>query len=85
MARVAEGGVAVRWERVVDDELIGYRVYRSTIPTGVFTPVSEVIPPTGALEFIDRDGSPAYYYQVRAVDRSGNESRPSEAVQAGGS
>lgn len=85
VARVVEGGVAVRWERVVDDELVGYRVYRSTIPTGVFTPISEVIPPTSALEFIDRGGSPSFYYQVRAVDRSGNESRPSEAVRAGGS
>ncbi|HLS32585.1 MAG TPA: fibronectin type III domain-containing protein, partial [Brevibacterium sp.] len=85
VARAVESGVSIRWERVVDDELVGYRVYRATIPTGVYTPVSELIAPGGTLEFIDHGGSPTHYYQVRAVDRSGNESRPSEPVSAGGS
>jgi fibronectin type 3 domain-containing protein len=82
VARVVEGGIRVSWERVVDDELVGYRVYRAEIPTGVYEPVSELIPLGSALEFIDYSGNGEHYYQVRAVDRSGNESRASSAARA---
>jgi fibronectin type 3 domain-containing protein len=81
-ARVEQGGgVSVEWERVVDDELVGYRVYRATIPTGVYEPVSGLIPVGAPLSITDRDGAATHFYTVRAVDRSGNESRPSPAVQ----
>jgi fibronectin type 3 domain-containing protein len=81
-ARLLEGGgVSVQWERVVDDELVGYRVYRATIPTGVYEPVSEIIPPGAPLSYTDQAGAASHYYAVRAVDRSGNESRPAPGVQ----
>jgi fibronectin type 3 domain-containing protein len=83
VAKLVEGGVALSWERVIDDELVGYRVYRATISTGVYEPVSKLIPHARAREFIDHGGGPTHYYQVRAVDRSGNESRPSAPVLAG--
>lgn len=82
VARLVANGVALNWERVIDDELAGYRVYRATIPTGVYEPVSELIPHDRAREFIDHGGGPGHYYQVRAVDRSGNESRPSTPTWA---
>jgi fibronectin type 3 domain-containing protein len=79
----ADGRVEVRWERVIDRELVGYRVYRATLATGVYAPVSELIAPGAALVFTDSGGGARYYYTVRAVDRSGNESRPSPAAVAG--
>ncbi|HSH45678.1 MAG TPA: fibronectin type III domain-containing protein, partial [Longimicrobiales bacterium] len=89
-AAPAGAGVRVTWERVVDDELVGYRVYRSNIPTGVYEPVSNLVPPGGPLEYVDAAGQGTHYYTVRAVDRSGNESTraPSataaESADAGG-
>jgi hypothetical protein len=83
-AAVVENGVRITWERVVDSELVGYRIYRATISTGVYESISEVVPAGRPLEFIDRSGRSEHYYQVRAVDRSGNESRPSPAATAGG-
>lgn len=79
-AVAVEGGVEVRWERVVARDLVGYRVYRSSVPTGVYEPVSEVIEDPRV--FIDRDGEAGHFYTVRAVDRSGNESKSSPAVRA---
>jgi fibronectin type 3 domain-containing protein len=83
VAKLVADGVALNWERVIDDELAGYRVYRATIPTGVYEPISELIPHDRAREFIDHGGGPGHYYQVRAVDQSGNESRPSTPTRAG--
>jgi fibronectin type 3 domain-containing protein len=74
------GGVRVRWERVADSELAGYLVYRASISTGVYQPVSGVITPDATLAYVDVDGGAGHYYTVRAIDRSGNESRPSPAA-----
>jgi fibronectin type 3 domain-containing protein len=79
-AREDEVGVRVQWERVVDDELVGYRIYRATLSTGVYQPVSGILP-AGSLSFVDADGQPGHFYTVRAIDRSGNESRPSPAAE----
>jgi fibronectin type 3 domain-containing protein len=74
-ARVTPGGVVVTWERVVAKELAGYVVYRSAIPTGVFQRVGNAA--ANVLTFTDPTGRAGLYYVVRAVDRSGNESRSS--------
>lgn len=79
-AVVTDGGVRVIWERVVARELVGYRVYRATIPTGVYEPISDVI--TDERVFVDSTGREGFYYTVRAVDASGHESRPSPAARA---
>lgn len=76
-----DGGVEVRWERVVDDELVGYHVYRAGLPTGQFERVTDR--PVQGLTFVDPQGGPEHYYVVKAVDESGNESRPSDPVTAG--
>ena len=76
-----DGGVQVRWERVVDDELVGYHVYRAGLPTGQFERVTDQ--PVQGLTFVDRQGAAEHYYVVKAVDASGNESRPSDPVTAG--
>jgi fibronectin type 3 domain-containing protein len=79
-ARITGAGVQVSWERVVARNLVGYRVYRATIPTGTYEPVSELI--ADPRIFTDHGGREGHYYTVRAVDSSGNESRPSPAVRA---
>lgn len=80
-AASTDGGVTVRWERVVDPELAGYRVYRSTLPTGRFEAVSGLVEPGDELEIVDPGGEPRHFYVVRAVDRSGNESENSPVVR----
>jgi fibronectin type 3 domain-containing protein len=76
----ARRSVIVRWERVVDSELAGYVVYRSNAATGAFTKVTPS--PLTILEWTDRASPADAWYQVRAVDRSGNESAPGPAVRA---
>jgi fibronectin type 3 domain-containing protein len=72
---VTPGGVEVRWERVVSLELVGYHVYRSSLPTGVYRRLTRA--PVSRLTFTDSTGHAGFYYQVRAVDKSGNESTQS--------
>ncbi len=74
-----DGGVFLRWESVPNDDLAGYRVYRSAIPTGVFVPVHEGL--LTETEFFDETGEAGKWYRVRAVDSSGNVSRPGMPVR----
>ena len=74
-ARWVGGAVQVAWERVVSPELAGYHVYRSALPTGAYQRLSAT--PVALLTFADSAGRPGFFYVVRAVDRSGNESAPS--------
>ena len=75
----AEGAI-IAWERVIDFDLVGYNVYRSELPTGVWTKLNTA--PVKELKFIDSKGTKTQYYKIRAVDTSGNESMRSEAVNA---
>jgi len=74
-------GVELSWERVVDDALAGYHVYRALVPTGVFERLTSA--PIAERSFVDPAGRGEHYYVVRAVDRSANESAPSPAVRGG--
>jgi len=77
-ATATGAGVNVTWQRVIASELAGYNVYRSLVPTGVFERVNPA--PLRELAFTDRGGRDGYFYMVRAVDRSGNESDKSPVV-----
>jgi fibronectin type 3 domain-containing protein len=79
-AEADTGGVRVVWGRVTADDLAGYRIYRASIPTGTYEAVRRVGPETTA--WTDPSGQVGTWYQVRAIDTSGNESRPSEPAQA---
>ncbi len=72
-------GVRVRWERVVDRELAGYHVYRAKNPTGNFE--RRTPRPVTQLEFLDAGADGTWWYVVRAVDASGNESSASRPVR----
>ncbi|MFO7894269.1 MAG: hypothetical protein R6U63_11080 [Longimicrobiales bacterium] len=80
-ARVVGAGVRVGWQRVASRDLLGYRVYRAGLPTGQFQRLNDE--PVEDVTFTDPNGEPHYYYVVRAVDRSGNESAASAPVRAG--
>ncbi len=75
-----ESGIKIFWERVVDFDLKEYRVYRSSSPTGTFTEIGSVALDT--LEFLDKEGREDFWYSIRAVDSSGNESRNSTPQKA---
>ena len=79
-ARSGAGGTTISWERVVDRDLSGYMVYRSDLPTGVFTRLTPT--PLKDLTFTDRGAAADMFYLVRAVDTSRNESNASPVVRA---
>lgn len=74
----ADGGVVVTWERVASPDLAGYVVLRSDLPTGVFQRLTPE--PAHDLTFRDATGAVGHFYEVRAVDVSGNLSAPSPAA-----
>ncbi|MFO7889768.1 MAG: hypothetical protein R6V04_05440 [bacterium] len=75
-----EGGMQISWERVVDFDLKEYRVYRSSSPTGTFIRIGSVALDTP--EFLDKEGREDFWYSIRAVDSSGNESKNSKPQKA---
>jgi len=79
-ARLTEEGISLKWERVIDFDLVGYNIYRSTIPSGVYDKVNNEI--LTKLIFTDGQGLPTHYYKIKSIDTSGNESTRSEAVRA---
>ena len=81
-ARADADGVVVEWERVVDPDLLMYRIYRSSTPTGLYEVVGEVAASGGPRSFRDAVGSADMFYVVRAVDSSGNESSSSPFTRA---
>ena len=64
----------VSWEPGREKDLAGYHLYRSTAETGSYNRLN-LLPLTGA-SFMDTDLTQGrmYFYQVSAVDTTGNES-----------
>jgi prepilin-type N-terminal cleavage/methylation domain-containing protein len=77
--------INLNWNDNTEDDIEGYKIYRST--TGGFTPAGDnfVIKITNS-EYTDigpgLEPDTTYYYKVIAVDTSGNESEPSEEANA---
>jgi hypothetical protein len=73
--------VELTWNANQELDLAGYRIYRSTAPEGPFNPVT----PNLLTETHYFDQSVAdlqyYYYVLTAVDQTGNESVPTNAVR----
>jgi uncharacterized repeat protein (TIGR01451 family) len=75
--------IDLEWTHQGAADLFGYNVYRSSSPGGPFTLVTPL--PTGRIaRYTDANLLPLtrYYYQVSAVDSSGNESLLSAVVNA---
>ena len=66
-----DGTITVTWDAVTDNDLSQYLVYRDTS-----TNPTTLIGSTGTNIFVDSNLSPrtTYYYRVKAVDHTGNES-----------
>ncbi|MTD16945.1 choice-of-anchor D domain-containing protein [Nakamurella sp. YIM 132087] len=78
----AAGGVTVNWATNTASDLAGYNVYRSTSATGTYTKVNTaLVTGTSYLDAAAPTGV-ASYYQVTAVDQTGNESVRSATVNA---
>ena len=81
---IAFGGattITLEWEAVDDSTLWGYNIYRSNSELGPFVRVNETT--TERTAYYADEGLPGltrYYYYVRAIDLSGNESPPSTVV-----
>lgn len=84
-ARDSAEGVVVIWERVVADDLAGYRILRSDLPTGRFEPVSGLLDTGGQLRFVDPGGQAGAWYRVEAEDTSGNAAASAPTRAGGGS
>lgn len=69
--------VNIDWEANGESDIASYRVYRSTDPALVATPVNQIAADLVATEFSDNlnlvPGTP-YYYGITSVDTPGNES-----------
>jgi hypothetical protein len=78
----APAHVDLSWAINPETDLAGYNVYRSEQAGVPGTRINPQLLPTPA--FSDMNGVPgrSYYYTVTAVDRTGNESAPSAAVEA---
>ena len=78
-----EGRITIVWRMNLELDLSHYDIYRSTSPTGSFSKINPEPIPGDRPSFVDTDVRyGAYFYKVRAVDRSGNEGKLSGAVYA---
>lgn len=73
--------VAVSWNASTSSGVAGYKVYRSTTSNGPYTLVSSVGNVTTFQDNTVQSGV-TYYYVVRSVDGSNNESANSNQVQS---
>lgn len=74
-----EGTARLFWDAGTEEDLAGYRVHRGDTPERL----ERISPLLADNRFIDErlESGRTYYYQVRAVDRAGNESEPSQMVE----
>ena len=81
-AALTPSGVRVQWNDNTEPDLAGYRVYRAVSGSGPFTLISggSLV---SASEYVDASppDSAALWYQVSAVDASGNESARTAAYR----
>ncbi|GAA1844567.1 malectin domain-containing carbohydrate-binding protein [Microlunatus capsulatus] len=81
-ASASPAGVSLGWAARTEPDLVGYHVYRATSATGSYTKLTTT--PLTATTYVDAAAAQgaASYYQVTAVDASGNESARSATAQA---
>ncbi|NUN09088.1 MAG: hypothetical protein HUU54_07925 [Ignavibacteriaceae bacterium] len=75
-AKKLQAGNEITWEMVYDFDLLGYNVYKSSLPNGNYLKVNNDV--VKELRFIDSGGRDNEFYRVRAIDSSGNESTKGE-------
>jgi Cep192 domain 4/Abnormal spindle-like microcephaly-assoc'd, ASPM-SPD-2-Hydin/HYDIN/CFA65/VesB-like, Ig-like domain len=74
--------VALAWNASTSSNVVGYNIYRGTIPGGPYTRINaSLYPSTNDTDSSVQSGQ-TYFYVVTAVDSSANESSYSNEVQA---
>ena len=75
--------VAITWQSSPSTNLQGYKVYRSQISGGPYTPISSILP-TSPEQFTDSSvvSGQDYFYVMTSIDVNGLESAPSAEVSA---
>jgi hypothetical protein len=73
--------VDLSWSINLETDLAGYRVYRSEQEGTKGQILNPELLPTPAIRDTSVEPGHRYWYSVRAVDRAGNESAPSTAVE----
>jgi len=79
----AAAHLELSWAVSPETDVAGYNVYRSEQGGTSGTRLNTDLLPTPAFRDMNVQPGHRYFYSVTAVDRSGNESRPSEAVSGG--
>jgi len=77
-AKIVNGKVELKWVKSIDFDMAGYNVYRSDYPTGTFELLNKTI--ITETTYTDNSGSKKYYYRIKAIDTSGNESKYDKTV-----
>ena len=80
---VAPGRIALFWTANPEPDLAGYFLFRSTdpnLPKDKWTPLTPNVYTKTAFQDQNVETGKTYYYYVKAVDKSGNISPPSEVV-----
>jgi hypothetical protein len=80
---ISDSGANLRWDRNSEEDLVGYKVYRSDNPNagdGGWVLLDSA--PTTNISFTDASSRSGSYYTVTAVDDSGNESQKAPPVRA---
>ncbi len=72
--------IDLSWDLNSETDVAGYNVYRSGQQDTPGTRLNSQLLPTPAFSDISAVAGQLYFYRITAVDRSGNESKPSAAV-----
>jgi fibronectin type 3 domain-containing protein len=78
-AKLIDGKVTLSWGKVVDFDLAGYNVYRSSSPSGTYILLNKEL--ITELSFKDQSKNKEKFYRIRSVDTSGNESKYEKSVR----
>jgi fibronectin type 3 domain-containing protein len=78
--RESSAGGFITWDANEENDLAGYRVFRSERPDGGFKPLTDRL--IARNTFVDPDYRAGYYYALIAVDDSANESAMSPPFRA---
>ncbi len=73
----AGGAISITWNHPVPESVVGYRIFRASVPDGPFLPVTDEL--ISRTDYIDTDsvldGAP-YYYLVRAYSETDSATAP---------
>jgi hypothetical protein len=81
-SRGREHSVDLKWEPVESERITGYNVYRADRQAGAYKRVNPTMVTASCFEDSGLPRTTEFWYRVTALDRSLNESPPSEPVKA---